>query len=167
MQIKKGAIWWNSEMVPHGASGPAIYPRPCNGCPSGPPGTSSGTRQALWDDFSLKSPTSAKETFARTARTHGRPEPHRYEEAVGPPRSSLLHHCARGRRRGFGNTPRARWLACPAGFGVAAISRGTLRPKRLRSCELRRYRRGGEASGHWRADQALGNLRRAERLLHG
>src|SRR5262249_23748893 len=71
MQIKKGAIWWNSEMVPHGASGPAIYPRPCNGCPSGPPGTSSGTRRALWDDFSLKSPTSAKETFARTARTHG------------------------------------------------------------------------------------------------
>src|SRR6266571_2317186 len=27
-----GAIWWNSETVPHGASGPAIYPRRCNGC---------------------------------------------------------------------------------------------------------------------------------------
>ena len=27
-----GAIWWNSETVPHGASGPAIYPRPCSDC---------------------------------------------------------------------------------------------------------------------------------------
>src|SRR5215468_2153549 len=27
-----GAIWWNSETVPHGASGPAIYPGPCSGC---------------------------------------------------------------------------------------------------------------------------------------
>src|SRR5262249_25221868 len=32
MQIKRhDSVWWNSETVPHGASGPAIYPRPCSG----------------------------------------------------------------------------------------------------------------------------------------
>src|SRR5262249_4685113 len=34
-------------------------------CHWGAPGRSSGTRRALWGDFFFKSPTSAKDTFAR------------------------------------------------------------------------------------------------------